>query len=128
VEGVDADAKMERVLSSRLHHVLVGADTSSLQSLGRQLLVLIGDQMNTQRELVDTSSLASQVEDANLGVRNTTIKARLGVRLEIDVSDVERERGRFAVIFVHLQTEHPWSGRYLNQIYSSASRRTPSPP
>lgn len=37
--------------------------------------------MDAERELVDTSALAAQVEDTNLRVGHTTVEARLGVRL-----------------------------------------------
>lgn len=37
--------------------------------------------MDTERELIDTSTLASEVEDTNLGVGYTTVEAGLGVRL-----------------------------------------------
>jgi hypothetical protein len=46
VVGVDADTEMERLLSGSLDHVLVGANTGSLESLGGQLLVLVGDQVD----------------------------------------------------------------------------------
>ena len=37
--------------------------------------------MDAERELVNVGALAAQVEDANLRVGYTTVKARLGVRL-----------------------------------------------
>lgn len=37
--------------------------------------------MNAEGEVVDTSLLAAKVEDANLGVRHTSVEARLRVRL-----------------------------------------------
>lgn len=43
--------------------------------LGRKLLVLVGDQVDTERELVNTSTLASQIEDPDLRVGNTTVEA-----------------------------------------------------
>lgn len=60
---------------------LVGANTGSLKSLRAQLLVLVGDEVDAQREVIDVGTLATQVEDANLGVGDTTVEARLGVRL-----------------------------------------------
>ena len=37
--------------------------------------------MNAERELVDGGLLATEIEDANLGVGHTTVEARLRVRL-----------------------------------------------
>ena len=37
--------------------------------------------MNAERELVDVGLLATEIEDANLGVGHTTVEARLRVRL-----------------------------------------------
>lgn len=79
VEGVDADTEMERFLSSALDEVLVGANTGGFQSLGRQLLVLVGDQVDAEREVVYVGLLATEVEDADLGIGNTTVEPALGV-------------------------------------------------
>jgi len=85
VVRVGADAEMERLLSRGLHHVLVGANTGSLESLGGQLLVLVGDHVDAQGELVDIGLLATEIEDANLGVGHTTVEPGLGVRLVLAV-------------------------------------------
>lgn len=45
VEGVNADAQVERVLAGGLDDVLVGANTGGLEGLGRELLVLVGDKV-----------------------------------------------------------------------------------
>jgi hypothetical protein len=42
---------------------LVGANTSSFQSLRAQLFILIGDQVNAERELVDVRTLSAKIED-----------------------------------------------------------------
>lgn len=60
---------------------LVGADTRGLESLGAQLLILVGNQVNAEREVVDRRSLAAQVENSNLGVGHTAVKPRFGIRL-----------------------------------------------
>jgi hypothetical protein len=39
--------------------------------------------MHTGGEVVNTGLLTAQIEDADLRVGNTTIEARLGVRLEV---------------------------------------------
>ena len=96
------DPQMESILSGELDEVLVGANTGSLESLfgirslvgaqevydglaethlGGQLFVLVGNQVDAQREVVDTGTLASKIEDLNLGVGNTTVEPRLGVGL-----------------------------------------------
>lgn len=72
---------MEALLAGVLDKVLVGANTGGLEGLGAQLLILVGDEVDAQREVVDGGALAAQVEDADLGVRDTTVEPRLGVRL-----------------------------------------------
>lgn len=82
VERVGADAKVETFLTARLDEVLVGADTGSLEGFGAQLLILVGDEVDTEREVIDSGALAAEIVDADLGVRHTTVEPRLGVRLE----------------------------------------------
>jgi hypothetical protein len=82
VEGVGADAQVETLLAAVLDEVLVGADTGGLEGLRAQLLILVGDEVDAEREVVDVGTLATEIEDANLGVGHTTVEARLGVRLE----------------------------------------------
>lgn len=65
-----------------MENVLVGANTGGLEGLGRQLLILVGDHVHTGGEVVNVGLLTAQIEDADLGVGNTTVEARLGVRLE----------------------------------------------
>lgn len=77
-----ADAQVETLLSGVLDQVLVGANTGGLESLGAQLLILVGDQVNAEGEVVNVGTLAAQVEDTNLGVGNTTVEPRLGVGLK----------------------------------------------
>jgi hypothetical protein len=86
VVGVDTDTEMERLLSTDLDEVLVGADTGSLKSLGAQLLVLVGHHVNAEGEVVDIGLLASQIEDPDLGVRDTTVEPGLGVGLVLAVA------------------------------------------
>jgi hypothetical protein len=69
-------------------HSLVGANTGGLKGLGAQLLILVGNQVDAQGELVDVRTLPAKVEDTDLGVRYTTVEPRLGVRLkQQDVSN-----------------------------------------
>jgi len=81
VVRVDADAEMESFLSSNLDEVLVGANTGGLESLGAQLLVLVGHHVDAEREVIDVGALATKIEDPDLGVGDTAVEARLGVGL-----------------------------------------------
>jgi hypothetical protein len=64
---------VESFLSGSLDDVLVGANSGSLKSLRGQLLVLVGNEMTTEGEVIDVGPLSSQVEDSNLGVGDTTV-------------------------------------------------------
>lgn len=65
-----------------LHHLPCAWVVGVLMTyLGRKLLVLVGDQVDAERELVDTSTLTSQIENPDLRVGDTTVEARLRVRL-----------------------------------------------
>lgn len=76
-----ADTQVETFLSGVLDEVLVGADTGGLEGLGTQLLILVGDEVDAEREVVNVRTLAAQVEDTNLGVGYTTVESGLGVGL-----------------------------------------------
>lgn len=65
-----------------LDEVLVGANTGGLQGLGTQLLILVGDEVDAEREVVNVGTLAAEIEDSDLGVGDTTVEAGLGERLE----------------------------------------------
>ena len=82
VERVGADAEMETFLAGVLDEVLVGANTGGLEGLGTQLLILVGDEVDAEREIVDTGALAAEIEDADLRVRYTTVEAGLRVWLQ----------------------------------------------
>jgi hypothetical protein len=77
--GVNADTEMETFLSGNLDEVLVGANTGGLESLGGQLLVLVGDQVDAEGEVVDVGALAAEIENADLRVRYTAVEPALGV-------------------------------------------------
>jgi len=81
VEGVGADTQVETLLAGVLDEVLVGADTGGLEGLGAQLLILVGDEVDAEREVVDVRTLSAEIEDADLGVRDTSVEPRLGERL-----------------------------------------------
>jgi hypothetical protein len=63
VEGMHADAHVEEILTGVLDHGLVRGNTGSLESLGGDLLVLIGDEMHAQGELIAGILLASYIVD-----------------------------------------------------------------
>jgi len=81
-----ADTQMEGFLTRGLHHVLVGADTGGLESLGGELFILIGDEVDAVREIVDGSALAAEIVNSDLGVGDTTVEPRLGVRLVLAIA------------------------------------------
>lgn len=86
VEGVSADTEVETLLTGVLDEVLVGANTGGLEGLGTQLLILVGDEVDAEREVVDVGALSAQIEDADLGVGDTTVEPRLRIRLVLAVS------------------------------------------
>lgn len=87
---VCADTEMKTFLATRLDEVLIGAYTGGLESLGAQLLILVGDEVDTEGKVIDTGTLATQVEDADLGVGNTAVESRLGIRLPRKKSRVSK--------------------------------------
>jgi len=60
---------MERILARSLGDILVGANTSSLESLARKLLVLIRDKVAAEGEVIDGSTFAAQVENTDLSLQ-----------------------------------------------------------
>jgi len=86
VVRVGTNSEMERILSGGLDDVLVGANTGSLEGLGRDLLVLVRNQVAAEGEFVDTSLLPSEIEDTNLRVGYTTVVPTLGVGLVLAVA------------------------------------------
>lgn len=96
VVRVGADTEVEPFLACHFHEIpsiphvslqtpllrrllwldlLVGADTSCLEGLGAQLLILVGDEMDAAGEFVDVGALAAEIEDADLGVWHTAVEA-----------------------------------------------------
>lgn len=86
VVRVDTDAHVETFLSGDLDKVLVGANTGGLERFRGQLLVLVGDQVDAEREVVYVGLLATEVEDADLGIWYTTVEPALGVGLVLAVA------------------------------------------
>jgi len=86
MEGVSADSQMEGVLARRLGNIFVSANTSGFQGLARQLLVLIGNEVSAERKFVNVGTFTSEVEDTDLGVRDTTVVTRFRVRLILAIT------------------------------------------
>lgn len=73
--------------------------------------------MNAERELVDVGLLAAEIEDANLGVGDTTVEARLRVRLlSIVVS------GMFSLVFVFPSPHAPFPPSFALQVLQRVHR------
>ena len=83
VVGVSTDTEMETFLAGKLDEVLVGADTGSLEGLGAQLLQLVGNEVDAEREVIDVGALSAKIEDSDLGVGDTTVEPRLRIRLKV---------------------------------------------
>jgi hypothetical protein len=66
VEGVHTDSQVERVLASSLCHILISADTGSLECFTRELLIFIRDKVTTEGEFIDRSTLPAEVKNTNL--------------------------------------------------------------
>lgn len=101
-----ADAEVEAFLARVLDQVLVGADACRLEGLGAQLLILVGDEVDAEGEVVDVGALAAEIKDADFGVGNATVKPGLGERL--------RERRRQSITipgkrWVAAPCAPPWS-------------------
>ena len=69
VERVHSDSEVERLLSGRLDDVLVGTDSGGLEGLGRDLLVLVRDEVRAEGEVVDRRLLSAEIEDSDLEQR-----------------------------------------------------------
>jgi hypothetical protein len=66
VERVHTNPQVERVFASSLCYILVGADTGSLERFARELLILVGDKVTAEGELIDRSTLPAEVKDTDL--------------------------------------------------------------
>jgi hypothetical protein len=86
VEGVNTDTHVEGVLTTGLAQVLVAANATSFESFSRELFILVGDEMNAEREIVDSSLLTTKIVNSNLGVGDTTTESALGVGLVLAVT------------------------------------------
>jgi len=86
VVGVDTDTEVEVLTTSVLAHVLVDNDTSSFESVGGDLLVLTGDEVNADGETESILGTVADIVNLDLSIRHTTEVARLDVRLVLAVA------------------------------------------
>jgi hypothetical protein len=77
VEGVYTNAEMERILAGSLGNVLVGANTGGFEGLRGQLLILIGDKVAAEGEVVNRGALAAEIVYAYLGASERAVSASL---------------------------------------------------
>jgi hypothetical protein len=98
VERVSTDSEVETLLTGVLDQVLVGANTGGLKSLRAQLLILVGNEVNAEREVIDVGALSAKIEDSDLGVGDTTVEPRLGIRLEVKSVLKSSPKGNFVAV------------------------------
>lgn len=60
------DTHVEGILAGGLRDILVGADTGGFESFRGELLVLVGDQVAAEGELVDGGTLTAKIENTDL--------------------------------------------------------------
>lgn len=68
VERVDTNTQVETFTTTELDESLVSGDTSSFQSLRGDLLTLIADEMDDERELINMGFLVTNIVDTDLGI------------------------------------------------------------
>ena len=81
MEGVNTDADVVSILSDGVGQVLVDGDTAGLESLRRDLLLLVAHQVSHEREEIDGRLLGTHVVNLDLRLGHTTAVPRLDVRL-----------------------------------------------
>jgi hypothetical protein len=62
-------------------NLLVGANTSGFESLGTQLFIFVRNEMDAEREVINTSSLSSKIENSDLRIGYTTVESGFWVWL-----------------------------------------------
>ena len=75
VEWVHTNPQVERVFASGLCHILVGTNTRSLERFARELLILVGNKVTAEGELIDRSTFPAEVKDTDLGKGNDCVSA-----------------------------------------------------
>ena len=87
VPGMGSDSHVEGFLTALGNHVLVSGNTGGLKGLGGELLLLSGNEMDTSGELLPSPLLHTTVVHTELGVGDTSVESRFGVRLVLLVSE-----------------------------------------
>lgn len=82
---------MELIFAAVLHEVLIAANTSRFKGFGTELFIFIGNQMNTEGEIIDSGLLLAQIEDTDLGVGDTTTEPGFRIRLVLTVAITENQ-------------------------------------
>ena len=83
---VNSDSHMEVLLTAVDGHVLVAGNSSSLESLRSDLLLLVANEMDTGWEFTESGLLLTDVIHSELGVWHTTVESRLWIWLVLLVS------------------------------------------
>jgi len=86
VPRVNSASEMEAFLTALLDQVLVGSNTSSFHGFGRDLFLFERDEVNTEGEFFDISSLFTSIIDSDSGIGDTSVISGLGERLSTPVS------------------------------------------
>jgi len=81
VERVGAHTDVVSILPGELGQVLVAGNAASFKSFRGKLLLLAGNEVDNVGELVNASALVTDIENADLGVGDTTAETRLDERL-----------------------------------------------
>ena len=90
MERVHPNPQMESIFSRGLHHVLVASDTRGFEGFAGDVLLLPGDEVDAERELVDAFLLHADVVDPDFGIGDTAAVARFRVGLALDLTVTPR--------------------------------------
>jgi len=71
-------SQMEGIFATDLGQILVCTDTSSFKGFRGELFVFVGNEVDTEREFIDTRLLTSQIEDPNLSRESVWVHERTG--------------------------------------------------
>ncbi len=73
-------SQMEGIFATDLGQILVCTDTSSFKGFRGELFVFVGNEVDAEREFIDTRLLTSQIEDPNLSRESVWVHERTGER------------------------------------------------
>jgi len=86
VPRVDADTKMEGILSALGCHVLVDDNSGSFESFAGKMFLLVTHKVHGEGEVINISTLSADIVNLQLRVGNTTTEARPDVGLVLNVA------------------------------------------